>query len=123
MSVMNKASQRGITVTGLLFGGMILVLLVVLGMKVVPDVIEYAKIVSNIKAVAEDPALREAAPADVRKAFSRRANIDQISAITAQDLEVTRSGRGWLLSFAYRKEIPLVGPVSLAIDFEATSDQ
>ncbi|MBU1235190.1 MAG: DUF4845 domain-containing protein [Gammaproteobacteria bacterium] len=120
---MNKASQRGITVTGLLFGGMILVLLVVLGMKVVPEVIEYSKIVSDIKAVAADPALRDASPADVRKAFSRFANIDVISAITAQDLEITRGGGGWVLSFAYRKEIPLVGPVSLVIDFEATSDQ
>ncbi len=123
MSVINRASQRGLTVTGLLFGGIILVLLVVLGMKVIPEVIEYSKIVSDINAIAQDPALREASPADIRKAFSRRANIDVISAIQAQDLEITRSGGGWLLSFSYRKEIPLVGPVSLVIDFEGSSDQ
>lgn len=123
MGVMNRAYQHGITLTGLLFGGVILVLIAVLGMKVVPDVVEYAKIVSNIKAVAQDPAMRQASPAEVRKAYERRAIVDQISAITPQDIEVSRVGNNVVLSFAYRKEISLFGPVSLVIDFEASSDQ
>jgi len=120
---MNRAYQRGITLTGLLLGGVVLFLIAVLGMKVVPDVVEYSKIVSSIKAVAQDPALRQASPAEVRKAYERRAIVDHISAITPQDIEVTRSGNNVVLSFAYRKEISLFGPVSLVIDFEASSDR
>jgi hypothetical protein len=123
MGVMNRAYQRGITLTGLLFGGVILFLIALLGMKVVPDVVEYSKIVSSIKAVAQDPAMRQASPAEVRKAYERRAIVDHISAITPQDIEVTRVGNNVVLSFAYRKEISLFGPVSLLIDFEASSDQ
>jgi hypothetical protein len=119
----NRTSQRGLTVTGLLFGGMFAVLIAVLGMKVVPDVVEYSKIVSDIKATAQDPSLKQASVADVRKAYERRAYIDQITAITPMDISVSRNGNTLVLSFAYRKEIHLAGPVSLVIDFEATTDQ
>jgi len=123
MRMMTRTRQGGITLTGLLIGGMILVLIAVLGMKVVPEVIEYAKIVSNIKAVAQDPAMRQATPAEVRKTYERRAIVDHTSAIKPQDIEVARNGNTLVLSFAYRKEIPLFGPVSLVIDFEASTDQ
>lgn len=123
MRMMNRTRQAGITLTGLIFGGMILVLLAILGMKVAPEVVEYAKIVSNIKAVAQDPAMRQASPAEVRQAYERRAIVDQTSAINARDITVSRNGSTLVLSFAYRKEIPLFGPVSLVIDFEASTDQ
>jgi hypothetical protein len=92
-------------------------------MRVVPDVIEYTKIVSDIKATAQDPSLKQASVADVRKSYERRAIVDQISAITPMDLDVSRNGNTLVLSFAYRKEIHLAGPVSLVIDFEASTDQ
>jgi Tfp pilus assembly protein PilX len=123
MRVMNRAYQRGITLTGLIFVGMILLLITILGMKVIPDVIEYAKIVANIKAVAQDPALRQASAAEVRNAYTRRAIVDHTSAIEARDIDVTRDGNTLVLSFAYRKEIRLFGPVSLVIDFEAATNR
>lgn len=123
MRMINRTRQAGLTLTGLIFGGLVLALVAIFGMKVVPDVIEYAKIVSNIKAVAQDPALKQASPAEVRKVYERRAIVDHTSAIKPQDIEVTRNGSTLVLSFAYRKEIPLVGPVALVIDFEASTDQ
>jgi hypothetical protein len=92
-------------------------------MRVVPDVIEYTKIVSDIKAIAQDPAFKQASVADVRSAYQRRAIVDHISAITPQDISISRNGSTLVLSFAYRKEIRLAGPVSLVIDFEASTDQ
>jgi hypothetical protein len=123
MRMMNRAYQRGLTLTGLIFGGMVLALVAILGMKVIPDVIEYSKIVSNIKAVAQDPTLRQASPAEVRKAYERRAIVDHTRAINPQDIEIIRNGNTLVLSFAYRKEIPLFGPVALVIDFGASTDQ
>jgi hypothetical protein len=102
---------------------MIVVLIVVLGLRVVPDVIEYTKIVSDIKAIAQDPALNQASVADVRRAFDRRADVNHISALKGQDIDISKNGNNLVLSFAYRKEIPLAGPVSLVIDFEASTDR
>ncbi len=119
----NRTSQRGLTVTGLMFGGMFAVLIAVLGMKIVPEVVEYSKIVSDIKAVAQEPALKQASIAEIRAAYQRRAIVDHIGAITPQDISISRNGNTLVLSFAYRKEIRLVGPVGLVIDFEASTDQ
>lgn len=123
MHTMNRAYQRGITLSGLIFAGVFVFLVAILGIKVAPEVIEYAKIASNIKAVAQDPALRMASQHDVRQAYARRAIVDHTSAVPAQDLQISNSGNSLVLSFAYRKEIHLVGPVSLVIDFEASTDQ
>lgn len=122
MEAMKRTYQRGITLTGLIFGGFILLLVAILGIRVIPEVIEYAKLVSNIKAVAQDPSLKQAAPADIRKAFDRRATVDHTSAVKSQDLEISRNGNTLVISFGYRREISLVGPVSLAIDFEGSSE-
>jgi len=121
--MMNRTSQRGLTVTGLLFGGMAIVLIAVLGMKVVPEVVEYTKIVADIKAIARDPALQQASLAEVRQSYTRRAIVDQVSAVTAQDIDVSRNGNTLILSFSYTKKIPLFGPVSLLIDFEGATDR
>jgi Tfp pilus assembly protein FimT len=118
MRNVTRTRQQGLTLTGLLFGGVILILLVILGMKVVPDVIEYQKIVSNVKAIVQDPILRTGPATDIRAAFDRRANINQISTINSSDIEISGSGNSLVISFAYRKEIPLFRPVSLAIDFQ-----
>jgi hypothetical protein len=106
-----------------MFGGMFAVLIAVLGMKIVPEVVEYSKIVSDIKAVAQEPALKQASIAEIRAAYQRRAIVDHIGAITPQDISISRNGNTLVLSFAYRKEIRLVGPVGLVIDFEASTDQ
>lgn len=119
--VMNKASQRGITLTGLLMGGVIISLLALLGMKVVPDVIEYGKIMSNMKALAGDPSLRDATVAAVRTAFDRRADVDHIQVIKGSDLDITKQGNSLVLSVAYTRRIGLFGPVSLLIDFEGST--
>lgn len=120
MSV-NRISQRGISLSGLLVWGIIIALVAITSMKVIPDVIEYTKILSAIKAVAQDPGLKQASAGDVRKAFARRADIDQINAVTPQDIDVSKDGNNIVLSFAYTKRIPLFGPVSLLIDFEGST--
>ena len=118
-----RNAQRGLTVTAVLLWGVVVIVGTVLGMKVIPDVVEYTKIVSDIKAVAKDPALKTASAQEVRMSLQRRAIVNQISAITPQDIEIAVSPEGPTLSFSYEKRIKLGGPVSLVIDFAGSSDQ
>jgi len=113
--------QRGVSLSGLLMWAVILVVVTVFGMKVVPVVIEYQKIVQNLKAMSSGGELNGATVSDVRKAFERRADVDSISAITAADLEISKEGNDVVISFAYAKKIPLGGPVSLYIDFKGSN--
>ena len=61
----NRSTQRGLTLTGLIFAGFFIAIVAVLGMKVVPHVVEYGKIMANIKAIAGDAGLQGASVAEV----------------------------------------------------------
>ena len=118
-----RNAQQGLTVTALIAWAFVVIILTVLGVKVVPDVVEYTKIRSDIRSVSRDPGLKQASVQEIRAAFQRQANVDQISAISPQDLEIDRTPNGPVISFAYTKRISLGGPVSLVIDFAGSSDQ
>lgn len=114
--------QTGLTLSGLLITMVVVVVLGVFALKLIPSYIEYAKAKAAIVAIAGDRT-RSASVGDIRKAFDARANIDDISAVKPSDLEVTKEGNEVVISFAYRKEIPLAGNVGLYVDFVGRSKQ
>jgi hypothetical protein len=116
-----RASQRGVTLSGLIMVGFVVAIVAVLGMKVAPDVIEYFKVKKDVMAVAAKKDL--ASVADVQRDFDRYADIDQISSVKGSDLSVIREGNGFAVSVEYERRIKLFGPVSLVLDFEASSAQ
>jgi hypothetical protein len=98
-----------------------IVFVAIVGMKVAPAYIEYFSIKKAVTGMVESGELRNATVADVRKAFDRRAIIDEISSIQGSDLEITKEGSEIVLGFAYEKRIPLFYNISLLIDFQGSS--
>lgn len=113
--------QRGVSLSGLLIVSFILVIVGIGGMKVIPAVIEYYTIEKNIKAITAGGQLNNATVSDVRKAFDKRADIDNITAVTGADLDISKDGADVVIAFSYAKKIPLGGPVSLYIEFSGGS--
>lgn len=113
--------QRGVTLSGLLGVAAGIVFLGAVAVKVMPDVLDYLSVVKNIKAVAQDPTLRDAPPADIRRAFDRRQLMDNVSGISGSDLEISKQGSDLVINIAYARKIPLAANVSLVIDFEGSS--
>ena len=113
---MNK--QRGATMIGMLFVSIALVLIALLGMKVLPTMLEYQTI---LKAVKKAGAEANTA-ADAQSIFGKAIEIEQnISSITPKDLIIEQISGGYRVSFAYDKEIPLFGPAYLVIKYEGSS--
>ena len=111
--------QRGVTLSGLLIWMFILVVLALFGMKLIPAYMEYGTAKNAIQAIARD---RQAStPQEVRRAFDARASIDNITAIQASDLDITKDASGVVIAFAYRKEVPLFANLGVYIDFAANS--
>lgn len=113
--------QRGVSLNGMLIGSVIFVLLALLAMKVLPEWMEYGKILKVVKATAGDSSVKEATIPDVRAAYDKRADIDLIKSVTGQDLDITKDDGGLVISFAYTKKVPLFYNVSLVFDFEGSS--
>ncbi|MBI2278325.1 MAG: DUF4845 domain-containing protein [Dechloromonas sp.] len=111
--------QRGVALSGLIFWGIIFILVAVLGMKVAPTAIEYYKILKDAKAVAAQSG-PDATVADVRKAFEKYAEVDHL-AFQASQLDISKDNGKIVVEFAYEKRIPLFGNVSLLIDYKGSS--
>lgn len=114
-------TQRGIGFFGVLVLLIAIVFVAVIGMKVAPAYIEYFTIKKAVTGMVESGELRNATVADVRKAFDRRAIVDEISSIGPNDLEVTKEGSEIVIGFAYEKRIPLFYNISVLIDFQGSS--
>lgn len=111
------SSQRGISFLGLLFLGVIIAFLAIVGAKVVPTVTEFMAIQKAAKKAAADG---DTVPA-VRAAFDRTASVDYISSVTGKDLDITKDGDKIVVNFAYDKEISLFGPAYLLIKYRGSS--
>lgn len=117
MKLRSNIRQHGVSLTGLIFILAIVGLIAVVALKVSPTVSEYMSIKKSIVSAKT----AGTTPAEVRSSFDKQADINYITSITSKDLEIEKNGDGLNVSFAYQKKIPLVGPVSLLIDYEGST--
>lgn len=115
---MMKLKQRGISLIGLLFVGIVLAFTGVIGAQVFPTFIEYQAIIKAAKKAAAD----SSTVAEVRNNFDKAQAIDDFKAIAGKDLEVSKNGDKIVASFAYTKEIHLGGPAYLLLKYAGSSN-
>ena len=113
--------QRGVTFVGMVFIAALIIIGAIIALKLVPAYIEYATVVQHLREIARSPEARGGSPRDIQMMFSKRAQIDNIRVVTADDIEVTREGDSLLLSAAYQTKIKLFGNLNACIDFEPRS--
>ncbi|MGH8735990.1 MAG: DUF4845 domain-containing protein, partial [Burkholderiales bacterium] len=92
--------QLGLGLGGLIFGSVVLIFVVLLGLKVGPKYMEYFTIKEAITAIANSG---ETSPAEIRKSFDLRQAIDDMPSLKPSDLIISRDSGQVVISFAYRK--------------------
>ncbi len=113
-----RSTQQGLSLMGLIFVFAIVILVAIFGMKLVPSYLEYRSAKNAIDALARSGG---ATPTDIRRNFESRSVIVGIEAVKPSDLDITKQGNQVVISFAYRKEVPLFSNVGLYIDYRASS--
>jgi hypothetical protein len=109
--------QNGLSLVGFIFVIAIIAMIAILGLRVVPTVIEYAA----IKKAMQNAKNAGSTPAEIMASFDKQRDVAYIQSVTGKDLEIVRNPTGMDLSVAYEKRIGLFGPVSLVIDYFATT--
>jgi Domain of unknown function (DUF4845) len=112
-----KSKQRGISFMGLLFVGIVLAFVGVIGAQVAPTLIEF----QAIRKAAHKAANEGATPPEVRRIFDAAGAIDDFKAVTGKDLDVSKVGDKVVVAFAYNKEIHLGGPAYLLLKYAGTT--
>jgi hypothetical protein len=115
-----RNKQRGVSFLVVFLVFVIVALAAVGGMKVFPAYSEYLSIKKAVNGIAASEG-RTGNITEIRKAFDRRANIDNIETVTGADLDIGKDAGELVISFAYSKKIPLFANVSLLIDFAASN--
>ena len=117
MTSSSKSGQRGITLIGVLFVGVVLAGAGVLTAQVVPTVMEFQTILKAVNKAKQGNTVPE-----VRMIFDKTASIDNISSISGKDLEITKENDKVVVSFAYEREIHLTGPAFLTLKYSGKSN-
>ena len=119
-----KKKQQGATFIGMALIAIAVVFIAIVGIKMVPTYAEYfvvKKVLSTMKTSGE---LKNTTIQDIRKSFSRRAGIDNVTSVTAQDLQITKNGGEDAVVVAdYSVKVPIAGNVSVCMDFSTSSDK
>lgn len=115
-----RNKQRGVSFLVIFLIGVVLALAAVGAMKIAPAYTEFMTIKKTIMAIAASEG-RTGSVSEIRKAFDRRSAIDDITAVTPGELEITKDGGEVVISFAYAKKVPLFANVSVCIDFAAST--
>ena len=120
--MINKQKQSGMTMIGMMFVAIIIVFFAVVAMKLIPAYTEYLEIRKILKDIGSEAGSQSMSNADIRERFIKRAEIDNIKSISANDLRINRGSGRTVVSVDYSFQTELVGNVSLLVDFSATSD-
>ncbi len=112
--------QRGISLSKVAFLGVGLVLVASLGMKIFPSWVEYSKTLAAAKGAAQNATPTTTVP-EVRKAYSRQAEIDNLKVVKPEDLDITKDGGQIVITFSFNEKIPLFGPASLLIEYQGST--
>jgi hypothetical protein len=106
---------------GFLFVATVVLVVALLAFRVIPAYIEYFTIQKALAAAiadTNDPTLN-----NVRKAMERKLDVDYADAVTAKDVDVTKSGNTITASVSWQKKLPLFYNVSLLLDFDAAASR
>ncbi len=117
MTIAFKSRQRGISFLGLIFVGGTLACIGVVGAQVAPTYFEYMAVQKAVNKAKGGGSVVE-----VRNAFDKAAQIDDISSVKGKDLEVGKEGDKVVVKFAYSREIHLAGPAWLTLKYAGRSN-
>ncbi|MDQ5918010.1 MAG: hypothetical protein QG660_1122 [Pseudomonadota bacterium] len=112
--------QKGVSLSVLLVWAFICAMIALVVIKIAPSAIEYYKTQKAITSVAANAPAGSTVP-DLRKAYSKFVEVEHLSDVRPEDLDIAKEGNQVVISFAYDKKIPLFGPVSVLIEYQASS--
>ena len=114
--------QRGVSLSGLLMVSVVLIFVLLLGFKLFKPYAEYFTLQKIFRTLAAKPEVRTGTRREAMAAWAGYAQIEGISAIGGDDIEITKEGNELVISFSYPKRIPLFGNINVVIDFAASSN-
>ncbi len=118
----NRTKQGGATFLGMLIVGAMIVFVALIVMKMVPAYTEFFSVKKVLMAMKQEP-LDDMSKKEIMTSFDKRASTSYIDSVKGTDLTVEKNVSGeTVVSVEYQITKPIMGNVSVLIDFSASSD-
>jgi hypothetical protein len=118
VGVSKLRNQRGLSLSGLILALILVGIAAVLGMQVVPAVVEF----QSIKKAVLDARNKGTSAQEIVAAYNKQAIAGYITSVSGNDLVIVKEDGMYVVSFAYEKKLPLFGPASLLLEFSSSTD-
>ena len=114
--------QQGLTLTGFMVAAVIVVIALLIGFKIGPAYMEFHTVQKLLRQIAQEP-IQGDPRTSVRRSFQLKSGIENITAVSHDDLQVTKEGENVVIVAEYSVRVPLVYNISAVMDFRATSEK
>jgi hypothetical protein len=114
--------QSGISIIGFMFVVAVVLAMAMIGFRMLPSYIEYFSVEKTLRqtlAGARDGVTL----AEIRRDFDLKASADYVESVRGTDVELVKEGNELVLSATWSKTLPLVGNVSILLDFQASASK
>lgn len=118
---MRIRGQRGLTLSGFLMWAIVVIVAALIGFKIAPPYFEFLTIQTQLKAIADDPEGRTGDRRKVEFLYNVRAAVENMTAIKAKELQITKEGERVVISAEYTKCVPLVLNIRVCMDYAPSS--
>jgi hypothetical protein len=115
-----RPQERGLSMIGFLFVAAMVVCFVMIGFRLTPAYIEWYSVQKALEQALAD-AKDVNSTAEIRSAFQKRADAGYIESVTGKDIDVAKTKNEVTASATWTRKLPLVGNVSLFLDFDASA--
>ncbi len=113
--------QRGIGFVSLIFVFAVCAVVLLLGMKLIPVYLELFSVKKVMAAMAQGEDVKSGTVTDIRKSFDRRAVIDNIQAVSGQDLEISKDAGETVVVATWQHRVALFTGYTLLVDFSVST--
>jgi len=113
--------QRGVTMIGWVFLLVPVAIVLYAGIRVVPEYLNYYKVVTALKETATQLKSDETlSPGTIRGAVEKRFDTGYVYEPEVKDILVAKTDEGWAMTADYEKTVPLFGNLHLLMAFKTT---
>jgi hypothetical protein len=115
--------QRGVTMIGWIFLLLPVAIVVYAGIRVVPEYLNYYKVLTALKETASQLKGNEVmSPTAIHGALEKRFDTGYVDEPRAKEIIVTKIDGGWSMTADYEKTVPMFGNLHLLLVFKKTVD-
>ena len=109
-------NQQGMTLIGFICVLILVLFFVYIGIKLVPIYLNHYSVVSEVRAVANEPGSASMTPNTVRQTLANRFQVSYVNHVTPANITIER-GNPSLLVVEYQVEEHLIGNIDVVVRF------